>query len=496
MKRISRRDLLLSGSKVALGVGLLPWLSVGCGSSNPINNALTGPDALSQLASVLQGGLLRTQTDEFLSLAAPWNLRYLDRLPSAIARCETIQDVQNCLAWVQTYSVPFVARAGGHSYAGYSTTPGLMIDLSSLTSLDFDQTNGQAVVGGGAHNSTLYAALPPFSVAVTHGRCPSVGVGGLTLGGGIGFNMRLHGLLIDQLIETTLVTAAGDVLRCNEQENSDILWACRGGGGGNFGINTSFTFQTYPVTTVTVFDIVWTTDLDSLLPFALNYLSTTPNEFGCKLSVVQDGLMLRMDLLGQLVGTETEVINLLAPLFGLAAPTQQVIQTMEYWDGQGFLSEAGLPEYVHERSRYIFSDMPPEGAATILDFLRRWPGTLAETNWKMFLMGGAVSAVASDATAYVHRQAKMISSIELEWTADDSAATVAINEAWLDEFHSAMEPFTSDQAYQNFIDEDETDFLRAYYGANLERLVQVKRQVDPNNVFQYPQSIPLELPGV
>ena len=362
-----------------------------------------------------------------------------------------------------------------------------------MESLDYDQTTGIAKVGGGAHNSNLYSDLPPFNVAVTHGRCSPVGVGGLTLGGGIGFNMRLHGLLIDQLIETTLVTASGEVLRCNERENADAFWACRGGGGGNLGINTSFTFQTFPVDTLTVFDIVWTANLDSLLPFALTYLPTTPDEFGCKLSVVQDGMMLRIDLLGQLVGTEAEVQALLAPLYALATPTQEIIKTVDYWDGQAFLSEDGRPEYAHERSRYLFDDMPPEGAATILDYLRRWPGTQAETNWKMFLMGGAVSDVPSDATAYVHRSATMISSIELEWTAEDSQEVVARNQAWLTEFHQAMTAFTSSQSYQNFIDESENDFLRAYYGSNLERLVQIKSKLDPDNLFRFPQSIPTRL---
>ena len=493
MTKISRRDLLVAGSKAALGIALLPWLSVGCGSSTSELTAPLTTDAYSQLAAQLQGELLLTQTDEFLSLSAPWNLRYSDRRPAAIARCTGIQDVQTCLAWVQTYNVPFVARSGGHSYAGYSTTPGLLIDLSLMESLDYDQTTGIAKVGGGAHNSNLYSDLPPFNVAVTHGRCSPVGVGGLTLGGGIGFNMRLHGLLIDQLIETTLVTASGEVLRCNERENADAFWACRGGGGGNLGINTSFTFQTFPVDTLTVFDIVWTANLDSLLPFALTYLPTTPDEFGCKLSVVQDGMMLRIDLLGQLVGTEAEVQALLAPLYALATPTQEIIKTVDYWDGQAFLSEDGRPEYAHERSRYLFDDMPPEGAATILDYLRRWPGTQAETNWKMFLMGGAVSDVPSDATAYVHRSATMISSIELEWTAEDSQEVVARNQAWLTEFHQAMTAFTSSQSYQNFIDESENDFLRAYYGSNLERLVQIKSKLDPDNLFRFPQSIPTRL---
>ena len=166
---------------------------------------------------------------------------------------------------------------------------------------------------------------------------------------------------------------------------------------------------------------------------------------------------------------------------------------LPYWLCQEILAEEGDLEYSHERSRYIYRPLPAEGIATILDFLRRWPGTHDGAEWKMFLAGGAVASVAPEATAFVHRNALMLSAIDLAWTPEDDAAVVADNEAWLDAFHAAMRPFTSDESFQNFVDGAETDFLRAYYGTNLERLVEIKRRYDPDNLFRFPQSIPLTL---
>jgi FAD/FMN-containing dehydrogenase len=319
-----------------------------------------------------------------------------------------------------------------------------------------------------------------------------VGVAGLVLGGGIGFSQRRHGLTCDQLVETEIVTAAGERLVCNKDQNADLFWACRGGGGGNFGVNVSLTFQTFPVDVMTVFKLVWTDRLDELLPAALDLLPTTPDWLGCKLSV-ETGTPLELELLGQLVGTEVELRALLAPLYRIGAPDRETVTTLPYWEAQGFLSEDEEAQYTHERSHYAFRPIPREGAGTVLDYLRRWPGTHDTAIWKMFLAGGAVASVAPDATAFVHRKALMLTTVDLDWTPEDDAATVARNEAWLAEFHEAMRPFTSDQSYQNFSDGAERDYLRAYYGANLERLVKVKRKFDPNNLFRFSQSIPLSL---
>jgi FAD/FMN-containing dehydrogenase len=486
---LGRRQLLKAsaGALAAITAARPPW-------PDTIERvAAAGRGPWDELAGALGGGLLRRGDPDFARIARPWNLRYAGILPAGIARCASAEDVRTCLLWVRANGVPLVARSGGHSYAGFSTTTGLMLDLSPMNAVAYDAGTGLARLGGGARNADIYTNLRPLGRAVTHGRCLGVGVAGLTLGGGIGFSQRLHGLTCDQLVETEVVTAAGDVLRCSASENADLFWACRGGGGGNFGINTSLTFQAFPVDSLTVFRLTWTEDLDTLLPVALDTLPDTPDRLGCKLSVVNDGARLSLELLGQLDGMPRELRGLLDPLYRAAAAAEEDVRVLPYWDSQEFLSEEGAPEYSHERSRYVERPMSEEGSRIILAALRDWPGTHGAAVWKIFLAGRAVAAVPADATAYVHRAALMLSSIELEWTEADSVGTVARNEEWLAAFHEAMRPVTSERSYQNFIDPAQTDFLHAYYGANLPRLVQVKRRYDPDNLFSFPQGIPLAL---
>lgn len=489
---MQRRDFLQRSGATMLGL----LMGMGCGSENavvvpPIPGSSSPWAALARL---LQGPLLLPGAPDFNRVVAPWNLRYISQKPAAVARCQSVADVQACLAFAQSQGIPLVARSGGHSYAGYSLTPGLMIDISPMNQIDPVAPDGRARLGGGARNANVYAALRAPSVSVTHGRCKEVGVGGLVLGGGIGFNMRLHGLTCDGLVETELVTADGRVLTCNAQQNSDLFWACRGAGGGNFGIHTSFTFQTFPVTQLTIFSLKWRSRQRQVLGALSQVLPTTPRELGCKVSLVAspDG-SLEVQLLGQLLGTPTQLDSLLAPVLALAAPDFRQVEVRPYWDAQEFLSEEGDPQYSHERSHYVFGQLSETALDTVVDYLLRWPGTSVSADWKFFLMGGAVSDVAPGATAYVHRQASMVSSAELVWSDQDSAKTIAENQAWLSDFHAAMRALTSGSSYQNFIDEAETDYLRAYYGANLERLVTVKSQIDPTNVFHYPQSIPVRL---
>ncbi len=483
------RRAFLAASAALLGLAHLPGFAR-ASSSDAGSAASSAP--WDDLARSLKGPLLRKDDPGYAKIAAPWNLRFAARLPAGIARCTSPEDVRAALLWAERNDVPFAIRSGGHSYAGFSTTSGLMIDVSLMNEVGDLDARGRVRVGGGTRNADVYAALGPLNRAITHGRCKGVGVAGLVLGGGIGFSQRLRGLACDQLVETEIVIASGELLRCNEVENADLFWACRGGGGGNFGVNTSLTFETFPVDVVTVFQLAWTVRVDDVLPAALDLLPATPDRLGCKL-LADAGREVRLELLGQLAGTQDELAALLAPLYRIGKPSRADISTLPYWHSQEFLSEEGPPEYSHERSRYIFRPVPPDGARTILDFLRRWPSTHGGAVWKMFLTGGAVAAVPPDATAFVHRKALMLSSIDLDWTEEDDAATVAANQTWLDAFHEATQPFTSGESFQNFVDEAETNYLRAYYGANLERLVEIKRKYDPANVFRFPQSIPLSL---
>lgn len=482
---LTRRDLL----KATLSLTALTL--AGCGGSATVAPPSVTLDPLQQLARSLRGPLLLPGDPGYLAAALPWNLRFASVLPRAIAQCASPEDVRTSLLWAQDNAVPLVARSGGHSYAGYSTTTGLLIDLTRMNTGTV--LGSRATFGGGARNLDVESVLRPYNLAIPHGRCPRVGVAGLTLGGGIGFDMRLEGLTQDKLVETQVVTADGRILTCNESENSDLFWACRGGGGGNFGINTSFTYRTYAVEQETVYRITWTEQLETLLPLMLQLLPTFPRELGAKVTVQSDGASLQLELLGQLKGTPAQLQALFAPFLAVP-PRSQSIQLLDYWEAQDFLAEDDTDDYSHERSRYIFPGFDAQAASpVILDFLRRYPGTGAPANWKIFLTGEAVAEIASDATAYVHRSASMISSIELDWLATTPPDVVEQNQRWQNEFHAAMAPLTSGQSYQNFIDEDQADFLTAYYGANLPRLVDVKRQVDPTDVFRFAQGIPTSL---
>ncbi|HXR35535.1 MAG TPA: FAD-dependent oxidoreductase, partial [Candidatus Binataceae bacterium] len=219
------------------------------------------------------------------ALARPNNLRYASVLPAGIVRCKSTTDAAQAILWSREFNVPLIARSGGHSYAGYSTTTGLMLDLSLMNRTSFDPSTGIVTVGGGVVNRDLYRALKEANVTITHGRCPSVGGAAFVLGGGVGFNMRRYGLACDQMLKTTLVDADGNVLTATPGENADLFWACRGAGGGNLGINTSLSLQTFPVQDLTVFRLAWNSNPQDLYAALVDALAAAPATLGSRLAL-------------------------------------------------------------------------------------------------------------------------------------------------------------------------------------------------------------------
>lgn len=489
---MNRRHFISVGAKAFVGVAVgaqgLSWLA-GCATNSP-----TDPSGIwKELAKGLSGTLYLPDAVNFAAKSTSWALQYSGVVPQGIVQCLTEADVVACVNWAKSNKIEFVARSGGHSYAAYSSTKGLLIDLSLMNSVVLEPNN-MARLGGGARNRDVYAALRPVSLAITHGRCKNVGVAGLVLGGGIGFNMRAHGLTCDRLISTRIVTANGDVLNCSATENQDLFWAVRGAGGGNLGIHTEFVFEAFPVTELAVFSITWTEQLEGVFTALQAMAMAAPNTLGLKVSVkstiVGAEKNVIVNILGQLVGSESELASLLSPVYAVAQPSNSAIQTIGYWDGQEFLSEEGDPEYSHERSRFAFQQLNSEAVATIFRNVRAWPGTSKSCTWKFFLMGGVIDEKLPNDTAFVHRRAKMVSTCDLEWSETDSNALMQANRDWLNNFHNEMQPYTSSNSYQNFIDRLQTDHLNSYYGSNLEKLMQVKKAYDGGNLFNYPQSIP------
>src|SRR5579863_5555062 len=208
------------------------------------------------LARELQGTLVRPGNSQYQTALQLFSTRFDNVQPAGIAYCASPADVQTCLAFAQKYGLPLTARAGGHSYAGYSTSTGLVIDVTRMNGVTVS-SNGTATIGAGARLIDVYATLSPQNLALPAGSCPTDGIAGLALGGGVGVLGRKFGLTCDNLLSAQVVVAGGRILTCNAGQNTDLFWALRGGGGGNFGVVTSFTFQLHQVGTLSLFTLDW-----------------------------------------------------------------------------------------------------------------------------------------------------------------------------------------------------------------------------------------------
>lgn len=492
---LSRRDFLRSSGRVAVAAGIasqLGWLTACSGSSGP---------SWSALARSLHGRLIRPGQPGYMSASLPENTRYAARLPAAVARCADTADVATAVRWARDNGVALVARSGGHSYAGYSTTTGLLIDLNGMTAVTADPAAGTARVVGAARNRDVASALQPLEVTISAGRCPGVAVAGLTLGGGFGFSARQLGLTADALVETELVTADGQILTCSATENTDLFWACRGGGGGNFGFNTSFTFRTTPVGDVSVYRCTWKrVDVAAVFDSFQRLLAAAPDGFSMRLgfgAATKPGAPVSLEAIGQHFGPSSQLAELLAPVLAAAPPTAREIRDVTYWEGKDLLADNEGPSAFTERSSFAPGPITAGGLAAVAELLHQLPATLGPSSGslKVFSWGGAISRVAPADTAFVHRDALALLSVGTSWASDEQSASVQRLLAWGDRVFETLRPYTSNQSYQNFIDPALRDWPRAYYGANLERLVRIKQQVDPDDVFRFAQSIPTRLPA-
>jgi FAD/FMN-containing dehydrogenase len=487
---ISRRRFLARSGQVAAVAGLgsqLGWLT-GCSEGTSVH--------WDALGKSLRGRLIRAGDPGYEDAALPNNLRYSKVLPAGIARCADAADVRTAIRWARDNDIDLVARAGGHSYGGYSATRGLMIDVNGMTNVTADPAAGTVRVVGGARNSDLANALRPLDVTVSAGRCPDVGAAGLTLGGGFGFSARKLGLTVDALLETEIVTASGEILTCNAVQNPDLFWACRGGGGGNFGVNTSFTFRTTAVADVAVYRCAWDrADTAALLDAFQRVLATGPDELSMRLAFeapTDPKVGSQLEAVGQYFGPSANLADLLAPVFAVATPTTREVRDVTYWQGRDLLADNEGPSAFVERSRFIPQPIGSDGLAAFADHLRSRPATVATSSAgaKLFGWGGAIGHVSPAATSFVHRDDLALFAVSANWAVDERPSSVRRLVDWVDEFWQVMGPHTSTRSYQNFIDPALTDWPTGYYGVNLERLVNVKRAVDPTDTFHFAQSIP------
>ncbi|HYK87120.1 MAG TPA: FAD-binding oxidoreductase [Ktedonobacteraceae bacterium] len=470
----------------------------------------------SELSKSLQGTLIRPTSSYYSTARQLFNPRFDYIQPAAIAYCVSPADVQTCIAFAQRFGVPLAARSGGHSYGGYSTTTGLVLDVSRMNTVTVDTSAGTASVGAGTRLIDVYAALAQYGLVLPAGTCPTVGIAGLALGGGVGVLGRKLGLTCDSVLAAQIVVADGRVLTCDTNHEPDLFWALRGGGGGNFGVVTSFTFRVYPVASLSLFTLNWPwSSAADVLDAWQNWAPQAPDELwsNCLFQATSDkGAEPFVQVGGVYMGEATSLNVLLQPLINRinAGLTNRYVSDVGLLDAMLYeancaglsVSQCHLPSQnpngqlgrstYRSKSDYFTHLLPRQGIDLLVKAITDCQNspTLGEGGIGIDAFGGAINRVAQDATAFVHRNALFSIQYAATWNASDPASIVAANHTWLNNMWQTMRPYASGAAYQNYIDSDLVNWQQAYYGTNLPMLQRVKAAYDSGNFFSFAQSIP------
>jgi FAD/FMN-containing dehydrogenase len=516
-----REFLILAG---ALGAGL-----AGGATPEPLILRSPAPADWAALRSKLSSHrLVRPGQVGYRTARELWDPRFDAMKPAGIAYCATPRDVSACLAFARRFGVRIATRSGGHSYAGWSSTPGLIIDVSLMAKVNVDVRARTARVGAGTLLIDLYNKVAAHGLAAVGGTCPTVGIAGLALGGGVGVVSRLFGLTCDNVLAVQIVTADGTVRECSESTNRDLFWACRGGGGGNFGVVTAFTLRVHPAPDLVVFGLRWPwAEAGAVVSAWQHWAPSAPDALWSDLQIraVPGAAHPAVSVGGAFAGSVAQAKALLGNLdsaIGMS-PTRTFIQSESYLDamrsfaGCSALSTAQChlpsqnpagvlvrgPKYA--KSDFFTTALPSAGITALLSGMEQMLSVAGARGGAghvtLDALGGAINRVKPSATAFVHRNALFDAQYLTSWTAiktsadDAGASTPAVKRqrAWLRSFYASMRPYASGQAYQNYVDPDLTNWQQAYYQGNYARLQQVKLRVDPKDVFRFPQSV--RLPG-
>jgi len=450
---------------------------------------------IQSLKSRLNGSLLRVGDAGYDEARTIWNAM-IDRKPALISQCANAEDVQQTVSFAREHGLLLSIRGGGHNIAGNAVCEdGLMIDFSKMNSVRVDEKARIAHVGPGATLGDFDRETQKYGLATPVGINSTTGVAGLTLGGGFGWLSRKHGMTVDNLLAVDVVTADGRLLKASESENADLFWALRGG-GGNFGVVTRFEFKLHPLgpdvaSGLIVFAL---SDAVSAIKKYRDYIAGLSEETSVWF-VLRKAPPLPF-LPANVHGTEVIVFaafhagdpevgkRAFEPIRGFGKVVGEFVGVQPYVGWQSAFDPLLTPGARNYWKSHNFEKIS-DGAA---DLIVEYAGKLPSDQCEIFvgLLGGATSRVAPDAMAYSHRNANFVMNVHGRWTtaAEDEKCI-----GWAREFYRETEPHATGGVYVNFLTEEETGRIRAAYGAGYDRLVGIKKKVDPNNLFRMNQNI-------
>ncbi|MFJ8717604.1 FAD-binding oxidoreductase [Streptomyces violaceus] len=518
---MERRTFLAAGT-AGIAAAAAPFTTActksdtGSGARATARTAATGTKSnvtasnWSALARDLDGPLVRPGDTAWTTARQLYNTRFDTLKPAAVAYVDHPDDIRTALSYARAQGLRVAIRNGGHSYAGWSSGNGrLIIDVSKLNRVR--SSGSTAVVGAGAKLIDVYRALTAKGVTIPAGSCPTVGVSGLTLGGGHGVVSRAYGLTCDSLTQATLITADGKQLTANARENKDLFWALRGAGNGNFGVVTELHFKTHPAPQGVSAYLSWPSSKAAAVVKAWQeWGPSQPDEIWSSLHLASAaGGRPTVSVAAFSLGTYGELKNAVdrladrvgAPASSVSLKRRSYEESMEVYAGcSSFPTDAQChlpgstpgrsPKGALSRETYAaasdFFDrsLSAAGIRTLLSQIssvRGGTGSIALT-----ALGGAVNRVSPTSTAFVHRRSRMLAQYIAAWRPGTTGATAR---DWLASAHKSMRPHASGAAYQNYTDPTLTNWRKAYYGEAATRLTKLKNEYDPNRFFTYPQAL-------
>jgi hypothetical protein len=502
---VSRRTLLASTS-----VGAVALLTAGCTPARPIHTSVPstiGPSDWTALGAALSGKLARPGDASYDTVRLTENPRWDSARPLAVLSAAAASDVAAGLAFAAKHSIPVAVRSGGHSYPGYSAGNGaLVIDSRSLDSVSLAADNS-VTIGAGASLAQIYDAIGSKGRSIAGGSCATVGITGLTLGGGVGVLVRAYGLACDSLTGVEIVTADGVMHTASATTDPDLFWACRGGGGGHLGVVTSLTFATQPAPEITMFSLSWPAasaaavvkawqswapGADPKLWSTLKLLNGTAYSEGPGIFVS-----------GTWLGAHAELAGQLAPFLAAAGtPVKNGSSQHSYHDAMMIYAGCGgIPiaqcttapggklsrESFSATSHVAYVPLDDAGIQKLVTQVvaAKAVAGMHEGGISMDALGGQVATVAPNATAFPHRTALM--TVQYTATFADGADPAPLD-TYVRGFRAALQPEWGDGAYVNYSDASLTDPTGSYFAANAARLTSVRKKYDPKGFFTQPQS--------
>lgn len=472
----TRREFVQRSAAGALALSLGPLVARTDAATRLTSAQLTA------LRDAVRGTVYSPGGKGYTNARKLFNTRFNGITPPAVVRVRDTNDVRAVIAWANRYDIPLVSRSGGNAYNGSSTSSsGVVVDVGGLDDVSLNR-DGIATVAPGARLLDVYATLAKRGTTIPAGSCPNVAVGGHALGGGMGLAGRSFGLTLDRITALTAVTADGEIRTCSASQNEDLFWALRGG-GGSFAIVTSLRLRTRTVKSAAYFQASFPKSSradaleawDDLAPGAPSALTSI-----CTLT--SGGAT----IFGQYLGSQANLSKLIAPLRRIPGArvnvgTSSYLPLMKRWAGcsesESVAQCSDIPDQSFDASSIYVTKKLSSRARSAFVSAANTGATLVCDSY-----GGRINDVAASATAFVHRNTRF--SVQVVSYAPISTARTRVNSA-----RKKIAPYGNGRAYQNYCDLDISDPLTAYYGSNLSRLREIKRDVDPGDRFQITQGI-------